>query len=159
MQSSLLVQSHNLKSVRKYIQTYILSDTISILSKFVASFYHGWNISSFPGEIFWIYSESKMELFGFLSNIKFYLYWMEFRIFPYFFLDITGQNQVYPALIGKTLHQKQNGWNSIYIHFLFRIDLKQHPGAQGFFLQCSYVATSRSVTLKVGFGYGITKKR
>ena len=40
--------------------------------------------------IFWIYSESKMELFGFLSNIKFYIYWMEFRFFPYFFLDITG---------------------------------------------------------------------
>ena len=34
--------------------------------------------------IFWIYSESKMELFGFLSNIKFYIYWMEFRFFPLF---------------------------------------------------------------------------
>ena len=29
-----------------------ISDTISILSKCVASFYHGWNISSFPGGFF-----------------------------------------------------------------------------------------------------------
>ena len=39
---------------------------------------------------FWIYPVSEMELFGFLSNITFCLYWMDFRFFPYIFLDITG---------------------------------------------------------------------
>ena len=34
------------------VRTNRCTDTISILSKFVASFYHEWNISSFPGGFF-----------------------------------------------------------------------------------------------------------